>query len=235
MKWAYLLINLLSVAVPLAFSFETKVNFMGRWKAIFSAIAVTALPFLVWDSLFTQWGVWGFSGRYTLGTTIFGLPPEEVMFFVAIPYCCLFTYEVLNRFAPWQPDQKTSNTILGLFAVLLAVLGTINHSKAYTSWAFLLAAIFLLVHLVWAKWPWMPKYLRAYVVTLVPFLVVNGLLTGSGLDEPIVWYNNRENLGVRMLTIPIEDTVYGFLLLGLNTAAYEYFKAKFQQSAGHIA
>jgi lycopene cyclase domain-containing protein len=51
---------------------------------------------------------------------------------------------------------------------------------------------------------------------LIPFFIVNGILTGSFIENEVVWYNDFENLGIRLFTIPIEDTVYAFTLILLN-------------------
>ena len=56
-----------------------------------------------------------------------------------------------------------------------------------------------------------------YVVHLVPFLLVNGVLTYL----PIVWYNNSYNLGRRIVSIPVEDTMYSMLMLLLTISVYE--------------
>lgn len=63
-------------------------------------------------------------------------------------------------------------------------------------------------------------FLIAYLIILIPFLVVNGLLTAI----PVVLYNDNENLGIRLYTIPIEDVFYGMLLIMMNVAGYERFK-----------
>ena len=44
------------------------------------------------------------------------------------------------------------------------------------------------------------------LISLGPFLLVNGVLTGL-LDSvsPPVWYNDSENLGLRLMTIPVEE------------------------------
>lgn len=52
-----------------------------------------------------------------------------------------------------------------------------------------------------------------FMIILIPFALVNGILTGSFIDEPVVMYNNAENLGIRLGTIPIEDIGYAFSML----------------------
>ncbi len=53
------------------------------------------------------------------------------------------------------------------------------------------------------------RFLAAYAICLIPFLLVNGLLTAL----PVVLYNDSENIGLRIYTIPAEDVFYGMLLV----------------------
>jgi lycopene cyclase domain-containing protein len=62
---------------------------------------------------------------------------------------------------------------------------------------------------------------------LIPFFIVNGILTGSFIEVPIVSYNNSENLGIRLFTIPIEDIGYAFSMLFGNLMIFETLKKRF--------
>jgi lycopene cyclase domain-containing protein len=53
----------------------------------------------------------------------------------------------------------------------------------------------------------------SFLVCLLPFLIVNGLLTGAATTLPVVWYNPAEFSGWRIITIPVEDLFYNFDLL----------------------
>ena len=72
----------------------------------------------------------------------------------------------------------------------------------------------------------MQEYYPSFLVILIPFLLVNGILTGSFIEEPVVWYNNAENLDFRIFTIPIEDAFYAFTMLFSVQLIFNYLKGK---------
>lgn len=221
MKFTYLLVDLCSIAIPFAFSFEKKLQFYKNWKALFPALLIPALFFLIWDGIFTAQGVWGFNNRYISGVKLFNLPIEEILFFICIPYACVFTYEVLNHFVKQDVLGKYARHGATILAYVLVAVAFKYQDQAYTFWTSMLTFLFLIAHLVLLKKEYWSRLVFTYLVILIPFFITNGILTGTGLDQPVVWYNNQENLGIRMLTIPIEDTIYGFLLIGLNITVYE--------------
>jgi lycopene cyclase domain-containing protein len=221
--YLYWAVNLGSVSVPFLLSFENRVQFAQKWKAILTGILGTALLFLVWDAWFTHLGVWGFNADYTLAFRLMGLPLEEVFFFICIPYACLFSHEVIRYFWPsLKPHAQLSKGVfmLGLF---LTILGVLFYERWYTFLALSGAGVYLISI---RKSTFLPAFLKTYLITLLPFFIVNGILTGYFTPEPVVWYNDAENLGIRLGTIPVEDLFYGLLMNGLVVWAYEKFNTK---------
>jgi lycopene cyclase domain-containing protein len=76
-------------------------------------------------------------------------------------------------------------------------------------------------------------YYLTFIFMLIPFFIINGILTGTGIEDPIVWYNNFENIGLRLGTIPIEDTIYAFTLILGNLAMTDYFHQKLRKSTDY--
>ncbi len=224
--YTYLLINILVIIVPLVFSFDRKVNFYKSWPALFPAMALTGALFIAWDAIFTHFGVWGFNDAYLIGVQLAGLPLEEWLFFITVPYASVFSYRVLNEYLPLKPHPVMQRFIS--YGLLLMMIGAalVFYDRIYTVLTFSLTATFVLIAEWFLKSSNLIKIYRVYLIILVPFLIVNGILTGTGLDEPVVWYNNAENMTFRLFTIPPEDIFYGFLLIGLNIILMERFQKK---------
>ena len=141
------------------------------------------------------------------------------MFFFTIPYSCVFIYESLIILLKNDPFQRFSKNISIVLIVILSVTALCNTDKSYTGIKLSLTALMLLFVVI-RKFPYMGKFYRAYLVSLLPFFIVNGILTSL----PVVMYNDSENLGIRIFTIPIEDTMYSLLLFLMNIVLFEYFK-----------
>ncbi len=219
-KYTYLLVDFLCIIFPFLFSFHPKIEFRKQWKYLLVPGGVTALFFLVWDILFTAHGVWCFNPNYVIGVYILGLPIEEYLFFICIPYSCIFTYYVLTRYVNFDGSKKTAQVISYLLIVFLIAVGFLNAPRLYTSITFVLLAV-LISYLMWRRANYLAGFYTAYCILLIPFFISNGVLTGSFFGRVVVQYNNDYNLGLRMLTIPFEDIFYGMLLLLMTVVGYE--------------
>lgn len=226
MKWLYLLVNFLTIIIPFVFSFHPKLMFHKTWKAFFPAMMLVGLFFIVWDAAFTSMGVWGFNERYVLGVNIMGLPIEEILFFICIPYACVFTYHCLNKFLKTRENKAIQKWVTLFMLSLLCAAAIIYANRWYSATTFALLAIVLFYLQFVERVKWLNKFYIIYAVLIIPFLIVNGVLTGSGIEEEVVWYNNAENMGVRIGTIPVEDVFYGMALILMNVALYRYFLKK---------
>ena len=186
MKSLYLLINLFTVIVPVIFSFHPKLQFYKHWKAFFLSSIIVALAFILWDIQFTKLGVWGFNPNYVTGIFLDNLPIEEVLFFICIPFSCVFTYHCLNIFYQYKWKPKTETFFIIILSILLFAIGIINYDKLYTFYTFVSIAILLILLKFAIKITWLPKLLSIYPILLIPFFIVNGILTGTGIKQPVV-------------------------------------------------
>jgi lycopene cyclase domain-containing protein len=223
--YTYLLIDVGCILIPLIASFYPKHAFFKEWRPFFIANILVALFFLVWDAVFTLNGIWGFNQDYLIGLDIFNLPIEEVLFFICIPYACVFTYFALSYLVKRNPLTKYHRILTIALILFLLGSGLLSLDKWYTSITFLLTAVYLIFSFV--RKADLSYHFLAYFIILPFFFISNGILTGSLIEAPIVWYNDEENLGLRLLTIPIEDTIYGLLLVLMNIDGYIFFKRRF--------
>jgi lycopene cyclase domain-containing protein len=224
--FAYLLVMAGSVLFPFLLSFDKKVHFWTYWKYFFPAALLTALFFYPLDMLYTYYGVWGFNSDYYQWSFL-GLPDGEWLFFVLVPYCCIFIYECLNAYFPKNPLDRFTALIDLVLLITFLLIGLIFYDKVYTGSKFLLSGILLYLNIFVWKTPYRSRFYFCFAVQLIPFLIVDGILTGGFTNAPIVVYNDTENLSSvfgRIVSVPFDDIAYDFLLLLMVTNWFEYFK-----------
>jgi lycopene cyclase domain-containing protein len=212
----YLVLDVLAISIPLAFSFDKRLDFYKLWKGLFISIFLVGLVYVIWDSVFTRLGVWGFNSNYLLGKFLFNLPIEEYLFFICVPYAGVFTFHVFRTLMPgFTIREKTLKILVYSTALILLVTGLIHHSKYYTCSTFIFTSISLLLSYNFFR-PLLPHFIISYATILLPFFIMNGILTGMWIEKPVVWYNDAENIGIRLITIPLEDVFYGMALILWN-------------------
>lgn len=220
----YLAVELCALAIPLAFSFDRKVAYYKMWPFLLPAILLNAIIFIIIDIYFTSTGAWGFNPDYHSGIMFRGLPLEELLFFIIIPYCSMFVHYVFIAYLPDAAIGKKATVIISSFLMLLLLASTLFwSSRDYTTFYSALTATILLI-----AWMFNPTLLSRYYITfliiMIPFLIVNGILTGSFIEGSVFWYDSEAISGIRLITIPIEDALFGFSLILLNLLAAEYFR-----------
>ena len=87
---------ILSGSVPFILSFWRPLRFYRNISALLLSISLVVVIFGAWDVLAVYRGHWSFNPAGVWDFRIINLPLEEVLFFVVIPFCCIFTWEAVK-------------------------------------------------------------------------------------------------------------------------------------------
>ncbi len=220
---------LFSFIVPITLSFDRRLQFYRQWPSLLPAISFVAIFYIIADVFLTKAGVWGFNEQYHSGFTLLSLPVEEWLFFFVIPYASIFLHESLVLYFPkLRVGQTASKRITVFLIVLFLILLAFNFGKSYSAYIFIKMILVLLLSFFDRK-SVISSFYVTFLVILIPFLIVNSILTGSFIEGEVVWYNNDENLGIRIFTIPVEDISYAFSMI-LYSLLIRNFITQFWQS-----
>ena len=201
-------------------------HFIQHWKAYFSAIILVGIFFILWDIYFAYQNVWGFNDQYLIGFRIFKLPIEEWLFFLLIPYSSVFIHYSLKHFLPkFILNKITTKYITYLLFVIGFALSVYHYDKMYTFICIGLFTILMLFQLIY-QWKYAQRFYLSFIIIYIPFFFVNNALTGAFSENPVVFYNSSEIIGIRVGTMPLEDSFYCFALLYSITLLFEFLKTK---------
>lgn len=225
----YLLLNLFIISVPLLLSFEKRIQYYKKWKAFFMSLIIVSTTYIIWDIIVTNIGHWSFNPRYVLEFDLFLIPIEEILFFITVPYSCIFVYEVIVFFI----DDKVvffNKYLYIVIGISFIITSFIFISQGYTFivlnfvGGFFIIASYFYPQILKAKAYWIYIF-----ITFILFFIFNFILTST----PIVLYNSSAIWSIRIITIPLEDFFYNYSMLSLYLLVYLYFKKLWQQGASN--
>lgn len=98
MNIEYFIVLAVSFAGPFVLSFSKEMDFWKYPVRLILSIGIPFVLFVIWDIVVTARGHWSFNPLYITGFKIYNLPIEEVLFFIIIPFCGIFTWESVKYF-----------------------------------------------------------------------------------------------------------------------------------------
>jgi len=222
MKYEYLIYNALIISGPVVLSFDRKVRYVNKWIPALVASLGAAVPFLLWDVLVTG-RHWWFNERFTLDTRILGLPPGEWLFFITVPFATLFIWEIFSVKSStprYHADRRLLliGLLFGFTGIPVFILG-----KEYTGLVLFALGLIMSMQYPLKNYPVKRGFIGKYLFIVTALMVIfNGYLTA----RPVVEYDPGFQTDLRILTIPVEDFLYGYALILLAILLYEKLKER---------
>ena len=222
MAYTYILIDLgLLIFSGLLFSLK-ELNFAKDSKFLILSVLINVFVFSVPTEFLTQLKVIVFNPPYLTGLTLWELPAEELMLYFLLPGAGLAVYSYLNVRYPENKLEKYSLAVSNIMLGVCIAMLYFGHQKLYTVFTFALLLAFLVFIEYVGKIRFMFKFYRAYVVSLILFYIVFGVLT----SVPVMQYNSSETLNFNLFHIPFESHFYFMAMLLLSTYLFELFKSR---------
>ena len=193
-------------------SFQSRdFGYFRQWSL---PILAASLVFVSWDMAFTRMGIWGFNQEFTGAMRIGGLPVEEWVWFPVIGFCSLYIHYLLRPLALNLRIWGTFRWGWLLFNLLAIGLFYGRLYTAFAAWSVLLVS--------WlgqrdGRGEESVRFMRSFAVILIPMVLFDGLLTGLFTGKAVVIYNPAEFSGIRLVSIPMEDFMFGYSFLQLAT------------------
>ena len=225
MKFEYLLFNLIVIVGPVGLQLNHEIRHISYWRLKLFTNGIVMIPYIIWDVLVTD-SHWWFNEAYTLDFRLLGLPIEEWLFFITVPFGCLLVWETLPEAKLSMQLKPLRHVRPVLYAALPIGIWIFSTGRQYTG---LVLCCFGLVGLadtlLRTNLLLQPKTYLYLAIVAGLILVFNGYLTA----RPVVLYGETYQSGYRILTIPVEDFGYGFTLMLFNTMLYEKMKAAWHE------
>lgn len=205
MKLEYLFFNLIIFLSPILSSFfYTKIIFPNNIN-YFLSIFISAFIFIFHDIKVTNlW--WSFNKKYITGLKIYKLPIEEILFFFTVSFSCLTIWLNL-KLALGEKNFYLINVLFFSGIFLYFNFLYLKTKKPYPKFVYYFYSFLIILDLILkTNLIFELNFLIFSIIVSLLTLIFNYYLT----KRPVVIYNEKYKSNLKILTIPIEDFLYGF-------------------------
>jgi len=217
-KYTYLLFNLFVILPVVAFAFHRNIKLQSKWKQLLLSITAVAIPFVIWDVWAAQNGHWFFNEKYIFSTRLWGLPIEEILFFICVPAVMWFVWEVVKVHVKARMSRSVvPRLVASSLFIANAIIAIIYFDRGYTRSVAIAACVtsFILSKSALLRerqfWVFQGAHLGLFIIS-------NTFLTSL----PIISYGSGSIIGIRIGTIPLEDFMFSYVLVTALLFVYRY-------------
>jgi lycopene cyclase domain-containing protein len=109
-RFAYLGVLLFVVLGSGWLEIVLRTNVLRRWRRLLLSLAPVLALFLVWDAYAIATGHWDFDPERTTGVIVVaGIPLEEVLFFLVVPFASVLTLEAVRSVRGWSVGDEPAD------------------------------------------------------------------------------------------------------------------------------
>lgn len=217
MKTEYFLFNSIIFLCPFIVTYlKNEKGYLPKIKPYLFVLLFVSIPFIVWDHYVSGY-FWSFNPAYITGVKIGNLPVEEILFFLSVPYACLFIWVIIDKKIK---EKRPVHAMFPFLFMALFPLGIwyVTNGLFYTGIVYMLFGAIVVADMILGTSLFRKKkFYQFLLITLGLTLVWNGYLTA----RPVVTYNQEVKTHIQVFTIPLEDFMYALCLLGLCVVVYE--------------
>jgi lycopene cyclase domain-containing protein len=109
-QWSYVAILGFVLAACLWLEVVLRTRVLVRWRRLVLAVVPAVIVFSAWDIYAINAGHWSFDDERILGVVLpGGLPLDEVLFFITIPFAAILTLEAVRAVKGWRAGDEVDH------------------------------------------------------------------------------------------------------------------------------
>jgi lycopene cyclase domain-containing protein len=217
MIFEYLIFNIVIILGPiLVYLFGTNKMVKPNSRSMIYAILIGAAFFVIWDELVIDY-FWSFNREYIIGFLIGKIPIEEMLFFISVPFACLLLWV---NYKNYISNKIIKNFVPSLIALSFFLSCTfLIYGKVYSGTVFFVFFGVVIIDILLKTNLFTKKSFIIFIFGITNLLtfIFNLYLTA----RPVVLYNELIKTNINLITIPMEDFIYGMALIALVIIIYE--------------